>query len=168
MFACCSRQSTAIPASNFSDSLKSGVKNLEESSKKVRGHSERACLADSGCSAWREAGRTDSLARSLVCDLLRPRSQVYYDVAGKPYLTCGKCAAHVTVAKKDVKSGAGGSPKAPVAEGQGLGSPPNAGAEAAAAAPGGLQAPPAAHEGVYQGETVICPSCKNPIEGAHQ
>ena len=94
--------------------------------------------------------------------------QVYYDVAGKPYLTCGKCSAHVTIPKKDVGAAAGagagaaaaGSPRAPVHEGEGLGSPPAAGG----AAPGGAPSA-AAPEGVYHGETVICPSCKNPIEG---
>ena len=95
--------------------------------------------------------------------------QVYYDVAGKPYLTCGKCSAHVTIAKKDVGAAAGagaaaaGSPRAPVHEGEGLGSPPAAGG-AGGAAPGGAPSA-AAPEGVYHGETVICPSCKNPIEG---
>jgi len=115
------RQSTVIPSSNFSDSLKSGVKNVSQSSKKV-----------------------------------------YYDVANKPYITCGKCATHIPIEKKDIVPT---GKAAPAAEGEGRGSPPAADAAAAAAA-----APPASNsprpEGVYHGVNVICPSCRNPVDDA--
>lgn len=114
------RQSTEIPASNFRDSVKSGVKNVTQGTKKV-----------------------------------------YFDVAGKPYLTCGKCAAHVSIPKQDVTqtAGAGAGAEAgvqmagqPAHDGEGRGSAPPS-------APGG------APEGTYNGGAIQCPSCKNPIEG---
>lgn len=104
------RQSTVIPGSNFTDSIKSGVKNVTQGSKKV-----------------------------------------YFDVAGKPYLTCGKCSAHVSIPKSHVAETAAAGP---AADGEGLGSAPSA--SPASAAP----------EGVYNGGAIQCPSCKNPIEEA--
>jgi len=118
------RQSTVIPASNFTDSIKSNAKSAAQGTKKV-----------------------------------------YYDVSSKPYVTCGKCATHVTIEKKDVAPVSGKA--APVVEGEGVRSAP---AAAAGSAPASGNVSPSsaaqqAGEGVFVGSTVICPSCKNPIEG---
>jgi hypothetical protein len=85
--------------------------------------------------------------KSGAKDLTQSTKRVYLDLKGEPYVTCQKCNAHVPVDRSKVSRAAAAAP----AEGQP--------APAAAAAPGGV----GVQEGVYSGEIVQCPSCKNPI-----
>jgi hypothetical protein len=111
-----------IPSSNFSDGLKSSVKDLHQSTRKV-----------------------------------------YYDIGGKPYLTCSKCNSHVAIEKNKISQPQHQPPPQPLQQGQSSIPPSVEGG-----APGGaIASSPAssAPEGQYQGENIVCPNCKNPIEG---
>jgi hypothetical protein len=109
---------------------------------------------------------TDGLKHTAK-GLSKGTKKAYYDAAGKPYLTCNKCNAHVPVAAGSVSKAA---PSPMAAEG-GKGSMPAESAEMVApgGAPGAAPSSAAggsvqAAEGTYNGEAIVCPSCKNPIE----
>lgn len=96
-------------------------------------------------------------------DLHQSSKKVYFDLAGKPYITCNKCGAHVNVDKDKVSKvrGGGNSPQAVQAEQK-----QEAGEEKegqSSPAPGGA-APSPSSGSVYNGETVTCTNCKNPID----
>jgi hypothetical protein len=93
----------------------------------------------------------DSLKHAAK-DLKKSTQKVYYDVSGKPYLTCQKCQAHVAVDKSKVEAASPNAAAAAAVEG-------GAGAEGGK----GSAPPPAQAEGSYNGEPVICTNCKNPI-----
>ena len=90
--------------------------------------------------------------KHTVKDVSKSGRKAYYDAAGKPYVTCNKCTFHVPVPANQVsKTG----PAAPAANIQAEGANPE----------GGLSSPPPAGEGAaYNGESLICPSCKNPLD----
>lgn len=95
--------------------------------------------------------------KHTVKDLSMSSKKVYYDISGKPYLTCGRCSAHVSVDKSKVQARTP-SPKAPAADSAGVGSAPSpSGPEGGAPAPGGAGIQ---QEGTYSGEAVVCPNVR--------
>jgi len=89
--------------------------------------------------------------KAFTIDLQQSSRKIFYDVAGKPYVTCARCGAHVKLPEKIVPAvemagkeaagaGTGAADTETKAEGAG---------DAAAAA----SKPP-----------VNCTSCKNPVE----
>lgn len=113
---------------------------------------------------------TDGL-KHTVTGLKKGSKKAYLDAAGKPYITCNKCNTNVPVAASSVSKHAQPStPAHAAAEVKGSVPPAAEGAEMAGlhAAPGGASpaAAPVAHvqaEGTYNGEAMVCPSCRNPI-----
>lgn len=101
--------------------------------------------------------------KHTVKDIGRSGRKAYYDAAGKPYVTCGKCNFHVNVDKASVSSPkpADADAAAPAAAAPVEGAPAAEGApeSAPAAVPGGAPA-----EGTYNGDNIVCPNCRNPIE----
>jgi len=100
-------------------------------------------------------------------DIQQSSRKIYYDVSGKPYLTCGRCSFHVKLPERPAPQagagvGAGAGAGAGVAEGQASVPPPAADAGGNGAE--GQSSPPPQYASVAQVNGLICPSCKNPLE----
>lgn len=133
------RQSTVIPSSNFSDSLKSGVKNVSQNTKKVYYDvAVRTTLTHTATVQQLLSLYAD--AQCTLCFVV-----VYFPLQSKPYITCSKCQTHIPIDKKDVvPHGAGAAAAAraaPAPEGEGRGSAPPAGEDASHAAAAAAPAP---------------------------
>ena len=97
--------------------------------------------------------------KSTTRDLAKSGSKVYLDVAGKSYVTCSRCGTHVQLTAPAAPGEKGGEIKAL--------HPAVPSADGAAAAPAGAEGQPHVPTAAQQAELkdLICPSCKNKIEG---
>jgi len=94
--------------------------------------------------------------------------KVYYDVANKPYISCNKCGAHVSIDKKDVAGAApqpvqGMQRSPPPPQQEGAMSPPPSGEGAAPGGAAAQQQQPEIQQPTYSGAPIMCPNCKNPV-----
>ena len=94
--------------------------------------------------------------KSTTRDLAKSGSKVYLDVAGKSYVTCSRCGSHVQLTAPPAAGVKGGEikPLHPAVAGvEGIATPPE----------GQAHAPTAAQQAELK--ELVCPSCKNKIEG---
>lgn len=126
----------------------------EESAKQCRQCTQKKTEQKAICGVCRNSTQipTTNLAdgfKSFTSDISQSSKKIYLDVAGKPYVTCPRCSAHVKLPEKivpAVESRVGAGEKTTAEEGKQSSTTATEGAEGK----------------VHQ--SVLCSSCKNPVE----